>query len=114
VTNSYRVVRKDGDPCISVTINVNEDGSLRIADVSRGSLADEIFGQGRDVESWIDIVPAEVARLAGRLLDEDSERTGDEVARRLTEQFRGDVNALNKILSLLDRLHIAYERGTWT
>ena len=102
-----------GSNVIKIDVTAQDDGGLKIFDWSMGSVADEMFGDDRDVEHWIDITPAATRELSVKLFRDWVDDPADEVARHLATRYLGDTKALHNIRTLLDELDVPYKRHMW-
>jgi len=115
MSSSYEVtkIEKDGD-YVSITITVNEDGSLRIFDHSFGPSADLFYGEDRDVEHWLDLDNTAVQKLLTALTGEVTPTAADDLARLLAKSYAGQNLALRSIMELCDEKMVEYKEGLWT
>jgi len=104
---------RSGGNVIIVTITVEDDSSLTVYDLSYGPIADQWWGEGRDVEVWLKISPEEVNRLANCLLDREVEDPAGESAQLLAAIYKDDTTALRRIQGLLDQHEIQYSEMVW-
>lgn len=102
-----------GGNTIDVTATVEDDGGLTIYDLSYGTAADQCFGEGRDVEVWLEIPPDGVRQLSEKLLGRVVEHPGDDLAGHLASKYADDSQMLSKIQALLDDNEIRYEKSFW-
>ena len=74
-----------GGTVIQIDITANDDGSLKIFDWSCGEAVDKFYGEGRDVEHWLDITPEATRQLSVKLfhdwIDDPAEQVGDTIPR---------------------------------
>lgn len=101
------------DDLISVDIHLEPNGGLTILDYAYGPLADELFGEGQDVEHWVELDTDSVSALLKKLVAEVPENPAEELARILAVAYSGDTRALSAIKALCDKNKIAYEEEFW-
>ncbi len=103
-----------GGNIIKIDVTVQDDGGVRTFDWSMGSAADEFYGEGSDVEHWLDITPEAARQLSVKLFRDWVEQPAEDVAKYLVTRFQGDTKAISKIQALLDELDVPYEQHLWT
>jgi len=112
---NYRVADLQvGGNVIVVTATAADNGGLTIHDLSYGRAADLFYGEGRDVEVWLELGPDSVATLATHFFGAAVENPADEVSKLLASLYQDDSRALSKIQQMLDELQIKYKKEMWT
>ena len=110
----YEVTKiNTGYDYISVSITVNDDGSLRIDDHTFGAWADKNYGKYRDVEHWLDLDAAAVRKLLTVMTGNATPDAASELAKRLAKDYAGQNLALRSIKELCDRKSIEYQEERW-
>ncbi len=114
MSRRYEITDADiGGNVIKIDVIVQDDGGLQVFDWSMGPAADQFYGEGRDVESWIDITADATRELSVKLLRDWVEQPADDVAKHLAERYAGDTRASSKIKDLLDELDVPYREHMW-
>ena len=112
--DTYKVTDIDaGGNHVSISIIVSEEGSLRILDQSYGVLVDEMYGNGRDVEHWLDLDANAVRKLVTEMTGETAPGTADELAKLLAKTYKGQNLALRSIKETCDENGIEYKEEYW-
>ena len=107
-----RVSRTDDD-LISVDITLEPKGGLRIEDYCYGPVVDEFYGEGQDVEHWIELDAAAVNLLLNELISVVPEAPAKTLANILAATYEGDTKALSCIKKLCDKHRVRYEEEYW-
>ena len=112
--DTYRITKIDiGGNHVSISIVVSEDGSIRILDLSYGRLADEMYGEGRDVEHWLDLGFDSVRKLLSRMTGEATPDAANDLAKLLARIYEGQNLALRSIKELCDEKGVDYKEDFW-
>ena len=112
--DTYTVTEIDkGGDHVSIVIIVGEDGSLRILDHSYGRSADEMYGEGRDVEHWLDLCADSVQKLMTKLTGGATPDAADDLAKLLVKKFESQNLALQSIKELCAEKGISYKEELW-
>ena len=112
--DSYKITEIDiGGNRTLISIIVNADDSLRILDYSYGRLADEMYGEGRDVEHWLDLDADSIQQLMSAMTGEATPDAAHGLAKLLAKNYAGQNLALRSIKELCDGKGIDYKEEFW-
>lgn len=115
MTQRYQIADlENGGNFIKIDVTAGDDGSLNIFDLSYGETADMFYGEGRDVEHWIDITPEATRQFSVVLFSKWLDDPANEVAKHLAAVYKGDRGALRRIKAFLDEKSVPYEIMLWT
>lgn len=112
--DSYKITEIDrGGNHIAVSITVNDDGSFHILDHSYGLLADAMYGDGRDVEHWLDIGADAVRKFSTEMTGAATPDAANDLAKLLAKTYQGENLALKSIKDLCDKKNIDFKEEFW-
>lgn len=96
--DDVEIARQEGAEFRSIRLQVQADGAIRLHAYDKGATAKLTFGHD-EYEFWVTIPPAEVAKLAGVLLE---------------EKFGGRLQAVTELRDFCKQHEIVNEFRTWT
>ena len=96
---------------VSISIVVNDDGSIRVSDYSDGEVAEEVYGH--DVDHYLDLDAQAVKKLVHRMQREVPDGSPVELANHIAERFKGQNLALTSIKELCDQFDVPYCEEFW-